>query len=355
MDMQQWKMDVINNPIKRGMPILSFPVTNLMGISVKDLISDSDMMAKGMKMLADRLPTLAALSMMDLTVETECFGGNIEFFEDMLPNVTNVVVRSWEDAEALQIPKVGTGRTGIYIDAVHKAKELITDRSVFAWVIGPYTLAGRLLGMSELMTASVTDPDMVKVLMEKVTEFIIIYAQAYKDAGADGFILAEPTTGLISPSLARKLSHPYTKAVIDVVQCREYVCIYHNCGESVTWMAEDLGAFHADGYHFGNCIKMEDIIPLMPADCLVMGNVAPIEQFVDGTPEGVACNTREILAACDRWPNFIISSGYDIPSTGKWENIDAFFSAIDEFYRKKCCKRSPKAFVPISAPQNQST
>ena len=191
------------------------------------------------------------------------------------------------------------------------------------------------MGMSELMTASVTDPDTVRIVMEKATEFIINYAMAYKEAGADGFVLAEPTTGLISPRLARKLSHPYTKAVIDAVQCREYVCVYHNCGESVTKMAEDLGAFHAEGYHFGNCIKMEDLVPLMPSDSLIMGNVAPAEQFVVGTPEGVAANTKEILAACDRWPNFVISSGCDMPPTCKWENIDAFFAAIDEFYRDK--------------------
>lgn len=335
MDMLQWKMNVINNPVKRGIPVLSFPVTKLMGISVRELISDSDTLTKGMKLLADRLPTLAALSMMDFTVETECFGGAVDIYEDAIPSVTNVVVHNRADAEALQVPAVGSGRTQIYIDAIRKAKKLITDRPVFAGIIGPYTLAGRLMGMSELMTASVTDPDTVRIVMEKATEFIISYARAYKEAGADGFVLAEPTTGLISPRLARKLSHPYTKAVIDAVQCREYVCVYHNCGESVTKIAEDLGAFHAEGYHFGNCIKMEDIVPLMPSDSLIMGNVAPAEQFVVGTPEGVAANTKEILAACDRWPNFVISSGCDMPPTCKWENIDAFFAAIDEFYRDK--------------------
>ena len=336
MDMLQWKMDVIQNPVKKGIPVLSYPVTSLMGVSVKELISSSDALAKGMKILSDRLPSLAALSMMDLTVETECFGAEVELYENAIPCVTNEIVHSMEDAENLSVPKVGEGRTQIYIDAIRKAKELITDRPVFAGIIGPYTLAGRLLGMSQLMTASVTKPDMVKIVLEKATEFIIEYAKAYKEAGADGFVMAEPTTGLISPRLARKISHPYTKAVIDAVQDREYIVIYHNCGESVIKMTEDLAALGAEGYHFGNCINMEDILPLMPADRLIMGNVAPAEYFgMDAPEEAVSAKTRSILETCDRWPNFVISSGCDMPPECSWSCIDAFFRTIGDFYNEK--------------------
>ena len=335
MDMLQWKLDVINNPVKKGIPVLSFPVTRLMNINVKQLISDSDTLAQGMKLLTDRLPTLASLSMMDLTVEAECFGASVDIYDDAIPSVTNVVVKALEDAENLRVPAVGEGRTQIYIDAIRKAKKLITDRPVFAGIIGPYTLVGRLIGMSELMMASVTNPKMVEIVLEKATKFIIEYAKAYREAGADGFVMAEPTTGLISPKLARKLSHPYTKAVIDAVQSREYIVIYHNCGESVIKMAADMSAFHAEGYHFGNCINMADIVPHLPEDSLIMGNVAPAEQFCIGTPESMRKNTREILEACDQWPNFVISSGCDLPPVSNWDCIDAFFDDITAFYRDK--------------------
>ncbi|MEA4970669.1 MAG: uroporphyrinogen decarboxylase family protein [Candidatus Pelethousia sp.] len=335
MDMLEWKLGVINNPIKKGIPVLSFPVTKLMNINVRQLISDSDNLAQGMKILADRLPMLASLSMMDLTVEAECFGASVEVYDDAIPSVSNVVVKSLEDANNLRTPKVGEGRTKTYIAAISKASKLIVDRPVFAGIIGPYTLAGRLIGMSELMTQSVTNPKMVHVVLEKATEFIIEYAKAYKAAGADGFVMAEPTTGLISPKLAKKLSHPYTKKVIDAVQDREYIVVYHNCGESVIKMAADIGDLGAQGYHFGNCIEMADILPLMPTDMLVMGNVAPADQFCVGTPETIAQKTREILEACDKYPNFVISSGCDMPPVSKWECIDAFFDTITKFYQAK--------------------
>ena len=33
--------------------------------------------------------------------------------------------------------------------------------------------------------------------------------------------------------------------------------------------------------------------------------------------------------------NFVISSGCDIPPLSKWENIDAYFAAIEEYYDKE--------------------
>ena len=38
------------------------------------------------------------------------------------------------------------------------------------------------------------------------------------------------------------------------------------------------------------------------------------------------------MVQCCKYPNFVISSGCDIPPMSSWENIDAFFRAVDEFY-----------------------
>ena len=41
------------------------------------------------------------------------------------------------------------------------------------------------------------------------------------------------------------------------------------------------------------------------------------------------------LDECWQFPNFVISSGCDIPAQSSWDNIDAFFNAVDEFYTNK--------------------
>ncbi|MDP3448496.1 MAG: uroporphyrinogen decarboxylase family protein, partial [Eubacteriales bacterium] len=49
----------------------------------------------------------------------------------------------------------------------------------------------------------------------------------------------------------------------------------------------------------------------------------------------VAEETSRLLGASAEHRNFVISSGCDIPPTTPWENIDAFFAAVQAFYDQK--------------------
>lgn len=331
-DMKQWIQDLVAAPTKKAMPVLSFPGVQLMGITVKDLIQSSDYQAQAMKLVADRTPAAASVSLMDLSVEAECFGATIHVSDDEVPTVTGAVVDSEEAAQALQVPEVGACRTGIYIEAIRKAAGMITDRPVFAGVIGPYSLAGRLMDVTEIMYTCYDEPETVHTVLEKVTEFLIKYCQAYKEAGANGVVLAEPLAGLLSPALAGEFSCAYVKKIVDAVQSDDFIVIYHNCGNAVNRMVKEVVSAGCAAYHFGNAVKMEEMMAQMPADIPAMGNVDPAGQFRNGTPESIREETLAIMNACCKYPNFVISSGCDIPPASKWENIDAFFKAVDEFY-----------------------
>ena len=69
--MKQWLEELYRAPVKKPMPILSFPAVQLMGISVRELISDSDAQARGMQLVAQRVDSAASVSLMDLSVEAE--------------------------------------------------------------------------------------------------------------------------------------------------------------------------------------------------------------------------------------------------------------------------------------------
>ena len=144
-NMKQWVADMIAAPTKKAMPVLSFPSVQLMGITVKELISSAESQARGMKTIADRVNSSASVSLMDLSVEAEAFGSTIHVSDDEVPTVIGSIVSDADEAEALQVPAVGTARTGLYVEAIRQAAQLITDRPVFAGVVGPYSLAGRLL------------------------------------------------------------------------------------------------------------------------------------------------------------------------------------------------------------------
>jgi len=121
--------------------------------------------------------------------------------------------------------------------------------------------------------------------------------------------------------------------LIEAVQDDTFAVIYHNCGP-VTLMLDSIFRLGAAGYHFGNAVNMAEILPKAPKDALILGNVDPTAQFFSGTPASIRENTMQILSDCAKYPNFVISSGCDIPPTTSWENIDAFFDAVSAFYQK---------------------
>ncbi|MBR0106521.1 MAG: uroporphyrinogen decarboxylase family protein, partial [Lachnospiraceae bacterium] len=224
----------------------------------------------------------------------------------------------------------------LYIEAIGKVMDMITDRPVFAGVIGPFSLAGRLMSMTEIMVNCYEEPEMVEATMEKTTEFLIKYIRGYKDVGANGVVIAEPAAGLMSASLSEEMCWPYVKRIVDAVQDDSFAVILHNCGNAANLMLDEMAAVGAVGYHFGNAVNMKEIVEGMPADVLVMGNVDPANAFRNGTPEKVREQTLDNLNNCtEGHPNFIISSGCDIPPASPWENIDEFFKVVDEWYAAK--------------------
>ncbi len=333
-NMKTWLEELCNAEIKKALPILSFPSMQLLGITVKELIADSKMQAKGMKLIAERTNSAAAVSLMDLSVEAECFGAEVRFSDGEVPTVVGRMINSEDDANALEVPEIGSARTGLYIDAIRTAAEEITDRPVFAGMIGPFSLAARLLDVTEIMMDCYDDPDMVHAVLEKATEFLVNYAKAYKEAGANGIMLAEPVSGLLSPALEEEFSSPYVKKIVDSVQDENFILIYHNCGNNTPLMTESILSTGSAAYHFGNAVSMKDMIEKFPKDTVIMGNVDPAAVLRMGTPETVRSETLRIMNECCENKNFVISSGCDIPPLTPWENIDAFFAAVEEFYGK---------------------
>lgn len=312
-------------------PILSFPATQLLGISVSDLISSADMQAKGMEAIAQRCSIGAALNMMDLSVEAEAFGTKIRFSEDDIPTVEQGVLDDISLAESLAVPAVGAGRTGLYLEGVRKAKARISHIPVFCGVIGPYSLAGRLFDMTELMMECYDSPEDVKVLLSKATSFIIDYIHAFKEAGADGVILAEPAAGLLSPALAEEFSTPYVKQIFDAVNSEDFMLCYHNCGNAAGSMLDSILTLPADIFHYGNAIDLGSVLEQTPSDKIVMGNVDPV-LFRTGSCQDIREAVQTVLSEYSSYDNFMISSGCDIPAASKWENIDTYFETVRDYY-----------------------
>ena len=314
---------------KKAMPILSFPAAQKMGVSVETLVKSAALQSQAMEIVARETATIASVSLMDLSVEAEAFGAQVRFTADEVPAIIGQLVSDEDEANALAVPDLSAGRASLCIEAVRTAKQNITDKPVLAGMIGPYSLAGRLMDVTEIMYLCFDEPETVHTVLDKVTQYLIQYGQAMKDAGADGVMMAEPLAGILSPDMAEEFSMPYVKRIIDALQDDDFAVLYHNCGNSVPQMLEQIYQLGAAAYHFGNAIDMEAVMKVTPADILVMGNIDPAGQFAGGTVDSITAATKDLLTKCGSYPNFVPSSGCDIPAHAKWDNIQAFFRAVE--------------------------
>lgn len=332
-NMKQWAYDYIHAPEKKAMPILSFPGVQIIGHTVDQLVRSGELQAQCMQAVSERFDTGAAFSLMDLSVEAEAFGAPVCYSEDDVPTVHGILIHDEEEAEALKIPEVGAGRTGECVEGIRKACERIRNKPVLAGIIGPYSLAGRLLDMSEIMLLCFDEPEMVEMILEKAIAFLIQYAKAFKEAGANGICMAEPAAGLLSPTLMDEFSTPYVQKVREAVEDENFIFMYHNCG-NISPLLDRIRALDMQAYSIGNAVDVEKVLKVIPEDRIVIGNIDPAGTIRSGTPEKIRKETLELLNRCGKYPNFVISSGCDIPPAAPLENIQAFFDAVKEYYTR---------------------
>lgn len=333
LNMKNWVQECIQTPKKKAMPILSFPGVQLTGHTVEEMVKDGHLQALCMEAIAKKFDTGAAFSLMDLSVEAEAFGSPVHYAEDEVPTVTAALVHDEDEADALQIPEVGAGRTGECVKGIKEVMGLITDRPVLAGIIGPFSLAGRLLDMTEIMVLCYEEPELVETVLEKATEFLIRYAKAFKEAGANGIAIAEPAAGLLSPNLMHEFSMPYVKRLIESVEDDNFMVLYHNCG-SIIPLLDEINTIHPAGFSIGNAVDIEETLKALHTDSIVIGNIDPAGVLRHGTPETIRRETLALMERCCKYPNFVIASGCDIPPMTSMENLQAFFDAVEEFYAR---------------------
>jgi uroporphyrinogen decarboxylase len=283
-----------------------------------------------MQALAKRYPSIAALTAMDLSIEAEAFGSQVKLSDTEAPTVIGSIVADMAGVEALQVPAVGTGRTAEVLRAVSLAADRIIDRPVFGGLIGPFSLGGRLMDMTKFMVNTRREPETVQALLEKCTEFLTAYALAFKAAGANGIIIAEPAAGLISPAFCQKFSSEYVKRIVDAVQDEFFTVILHNCGNTEVLVNQMLYT-GAKALHFGNVVDMTTILSQLPKDVIAFGNVDPLKVMKLGSVYDVKMRTLELLEQMSKYPNFVLSTGCETPPGVPVANVDAFFKTLEIF------------------------
>lgn len=328
--MKEWALGILSNPKRIAIPIMTHPGIEMCGYTVKQAVTDGQIHAEAIRKLNEVYPAAACTVIMDLTVEAEAFGAQVVFTDNEVPNVVGRLVSDQASVEALEAPTIESGRVPEYLKANKLAAESITDKPIFGGCIGPFSLAGRLFDMSEMMMAIYMEPDTIRLLLDKCTQFILLYLRAMKATGVNGVIIAEPAAGLVSNDDCAAFSSAYVARIVEELQDEHFMIVLHNCGNTGHCTAAMIET-KAAALHFGNKIDMPAAVKECPADILAMGNIDPVGIFKQSTPEKVKEETLTLLRNTAMYSNFVLSSGCDVPPEIPMKNIEAFYEALNEY------------------------
>ena len=333
MKINDWINQIKDSNTRIAIPLLSQRGVEIIGEKMINAVKNGYIQYRAIKAIADKFPSSAVTMFMDLSVEAEAFGMETCYAENEVPTILSSGAQSEEFIKKLEIPSLSKDRIPQYLEAATLVVENIMDRPVFAGCIGPFSLAARIYDVTEVMTAILIEPELMKILLEKCTDFLIKYCSAYKSAGAAGVIMAEPVSGMLSPELCYLFSSIYIKKIVENVQDKDFIIILHNCGNTNPLLKE-MQLTGAKGFHFGNKSDIIETLEYINHERLVMGNIDPVGVFRFGTPETVKNITTGLLEKTSTYTNFILSSGCDLPKDIPIENIRAFYSALNDFNNK---------------------
>ncbi len=203
-----------------------------------------------------------------------------------------------------------------------------------------FETAYRMRGFEQFMIDMIDNPELVDYLLEQLTAMHIAVSLALTHAGIDILALdddvGEPTRMLISPQMWRRYFKTHIRAIIDT--CRAV-----NPALRIFW--------HSDG-------NIEPIIPdlieigidvLNPVQPDVMdpaklkrehgdrlaffGTVGTPQAWAWGTPDEIRAEVHERIQTVGAGGGLIISPAYDLEPEVRWENVLAFFDAVEQYGR----------------------
>lgn len=267
----------------------------------------------------------------DMGIEAEVLGSKVNYYphatDILYPTISEHPAEKVEDLN-LQVPSdlANSGRIPVVTQAIHILKEEVGDQvAVGSWVLGPYTLAGQLVDLSNLAKAAFKKTEMVSKLLDKLAGVLIEIIKIYKAAGADYITVREMGAGpdILSPRMFESLVRPHLKRIFSEIESPK---ILHICGDTNA-IVDQMVFCGADAISVEKKNKVAETRKKLGSDVLIFGELDAYGVLVQGKPDDV---DRTVKEAIDGGVN-AIWPGCDIWPTVPKENMEALMAAAKKY------------------------
>lgn len=309
-------------------PLLAAPGVKLSETTMKENLQDTEVQYETLMRLIERFQPDGIFPFMDLTVEPEVLGLEVEFPENENPSVKEHSIKTIADLNKLKKRWMGpAGRMGVFIKLMEKLDHNFSGVKG-GYVIGPFTLAGEMMGVNDISMKVITEPELVTEFVNFATEVISKYTSALFASGADTVAVLEPTPVILSPEHYDQFSLQPFYCLQEAVENQPLVL--HICGDT-THLLPKMTESRAFGLSLDSEVDFKAIKEEIPENMVLIGNLDPTTVFLQSSPEEVKTATSRLKKEMKDMNNFIISSGCDIPLETPLENIDIFMETAQRF------------------------
>jgi len=322
--MSERMIDVVRGAGRRPViPLMGFPGTQLNGSTLKQNTFNWGTQFSTIFALQQRFRPDGMFFFMDLSVEASALGLPVRFPLDESPSVEDHLVQRVEDLESFaRVDILDDGRVMVYVETMRLMARFL-DGLKGAYVIGPFSLAGLLMGATEAAMATIISPDLLHEVLRFCSGVISRYARELERAGADMVAILEPSASFLSPRQFREFAGQYLR---DVIETLHSMPILHICGQS-TSLLEAMAETGAQALSLDSMVDLPAAAKRLPADLVLIGNLDTVQVMNDMTPNQVYRATSDLLSAMAPYPNFVLSTACDLPAETPLENIHAMMDA----------------------------
>ena len=250
----------------------------------------------------------------DLCIEAEALGCEINVYahsEDLLyPTIKKKLIHNESELDiALPSGFTGRGRIPLMIEAIKLIKQDIGGEApIGTYVLGPFTLAGQIMELNDLLKLSFKKPDKIGKLLDLLADAVIQVVAEYEKAGVDFITVREmgATSDVLSPRVFKSLIMPYLAKIFSKLSVPS---VLHICGKT-----NDIVPFMAESGAKAISVDQKNDVTesrkKLGPQALVFGNYDPYNVLVTGSHDLIRQTMKKCMddgvsavwPGCDIWP-----------------------------------------------------
>jgi MtaA/CmuA family methyltransferase len=307
-----------------NMPITMMFAADVLGVKYGEYARDHKVMVDAQIKTAEMFGFDYVSTISDPAREAADAGAKIRWYDDQPPAIIEDEAL-FADKSVLGRAKPADPLSGGRMEDRICGVELLRQRAgaelfVEGWVEGPCAEGADLRGINRLMLDFGDDPEFVHALFGFTVETAIRFAAVQIEAGADIIGIGDAAASLVGPRIYKEFVLPWEKKLVDAIHAMNGRVRLHICGNTRR-ILDGMGTLGCAMADIDYPVPMEEARAKMGPRQTLAGNLNPVKDLRDGTPETIAQALKNVQQqAGAQW---IVGAGCEIVRDTPHQNVHA--------------------------------